>query len=566
MKTRLKIPFYFSDKMKRRQTPIYSALIDVAISVPEVRSILVPSLPETISDNGIAPIERDGVANIPGSQDSDAHTLAAPTATEVCVSEPEGSIPTLTSASPVIRLSRTSHNFGQVLVGDHEYWILALHNEGENEGIIIDVSGLPLRGFSLLELPALPFTIPPHGSRVIPVRYAPDLAEHTAVACLSITTDDPDFTIQEVLLTGTGVTAPRNEAGFNVVATEKRIEAAKMHSQGTICPRCKQMGVPRRRPRKTWMRLIPFSKHFECGNCEARFLSIFGGITKMPLTRLSKAQGVVQTDLTFSTKSHSKERGHWSGKVRKSLTLAGVSLVILALSSFIIYLDFGGQALQEHSRKFLQFLRITSVPQDTLVTSEPKHSPEGELVSNSPNRTNLPKPEEKKEAPAILTDEGKSQVANIPAEVTPSPEQESLESSAQPSQIKIKKGETLSKIIAQHYPENQQVGLIAIMLANPEISEDYMIYAGQVIKLPQLELTDNIIKLQDSFYYGLYGRYYSENDLKKHTLWLDKINVKFIVRNAKDPSGRNVHLVILGGYEKKEDLKITYQNIKTKSE
>jgi len=212
----MKIQFYFSDKMKRRQTPIYSALIDVAISVPEVRSILVPSLPETISDNGIAPIERDGVANIPGSQDSDAHTLAAPTATEVCVSEPEGSIPTLTSASPVIRLSRTSHNFGQVLVGDHEYWILALHNEGENEGIIIDVSGLPLRGFSLLELPALPFTIPPHGSRVISVRYAPDLAEHTAVACLSITTNDPDFTIQKVLLTGTGVTAPRNEAGFNV--------------------------------------------------------------------------------------------------------------------------------------------------------------------------------------------------------------------------------------------------------------------------------------------------------------------------------------------------------------
>jgi hypothetical protein len=147
----MKIKFYFSDKLKRRQRPIYSALIDVAISVPEA------------------------------------------------------SIPTLTSASPVIRLSRTSHNFGEVLVGDYEYWILALHNEGDNEGIISDISGLPLMGFSLLELPALPFTIPPHKSRFIPVRYAPDLAEHTAVACLSITTNDPDFTIQKVLLTGTGV-------------------------------------------------------------------------------------------------------------------------------------------------------------------------------------------------------------------------------------------------------------------------------------------------------------------------------------------------------------------------
>ena len=212
----MKIYFYLLYKMKRRQTPIYSALIDVAISVPEVRSILVPSLPDAISDNGTAPIERNGVANIPGSQDSDAHTLVTPTATEVCVSEPEASFPTLTLASPVIKLSRTSHNFGEVLVGDHEYWILALHNAGEGEGIISDVSGLPLRGFSLLELPALPFTIPPHGSRVIPVRYAPDLAGHKVVACLSITTNDPDFTIKKVLLTGTGVTAPRNELGCNV--------------------------------------------------------------------------------------------------------------------------------------------------------------------------------------------------------------------------------------------------------------------------------------------------------------------------------------------------------------
>ena len=155
----MKIHFYLSDKMKRRQTPIYSALIDVAISVPKLRSISAPSLPETISDNAIAPIERDGVANIPGSQDSDVHTLAAPTATEVCVSEPEASLPTLPSASAVIRLSRSSHNFGEVLVGDYEYWIFTLANEGENEGIISDVSGLPLGGFSLLELPGLPFTM-----------------------------------------------------------------------------------------------------------------------------------------------------------------------------------------------------------------------------------------------------------------------------------------------------------------------------------------------------------------------------------------------------------------------
>ena len=69
------------------------------------------------------------------------------------------------------------------------------------------------------------------------------------------------------------------------------------------------------------------------------------------------------------------------------------------------------------------------------------------------------------------------------------------------------------------------------MLANPEISNNYLIYAGQVLKLPQLDPTDKIIKLQDNFYYGLYGRYYSDKDFKKHTLWLDKKNVKYLVKN-----------------------------------
>ena len=195
---------------RRRQTPIYSALINVAISVPEVRSIHITLIPETISDNGIAPIKRNGVANIPGSQDFPAHTLAAPTPKEVRVSEPEISIPMLTSASPVIRLSRTSHNFGEVLVGDYEYWILTLHNEEENEGIISEISGLPSEGFSLFEPPTLPVTLPPHGSQIIIVRYAPDVAGEKSVASLSITSNDPYFPVQKVLLTGTGLTAPQH--------------------------------------------------------------------------------------------------------------------------------------------------------------------------------------------------------------------------------------------------------------------------------------------------------------------------------------------------------------------
>jgi hypothetical protein len=213
----MNIYLYLLDKLKRRQTLIYLPLIESSIKLNNSSiswNFICHDIYPPNNKYDIAPIGRAGVANIPGSQASHGHTLAAPAATEVSGAEPEAS--RLTSASPVIWLSRTSHNFGEVLVGDNEYWILTLHNEGENEGIVSDISGLPLGGFSLLELPALPFTIPPHGSRILTVKYAPDLAEHPEVACLSITTNDPNFTIQKVLLTGTGVNAPRNQVGCYV--------------------------------------------------------------------------------------------------------------------------------------------------------------------------------------------------------------------------------------------------------------------------------------------------------------------------------------------------------------
>ena len=335
-----------------------------------------------------------------------------------------------------------------------------------------------------------------------------------------------------------------------------------MSGHGGICPRCKQGELSRRRHRKFWMRLIPGSKHVECGNCAARFLSIFGGIMILPLIRLKEAQSVSQNDLTSSTQSPRKERSDRFRKFCKSLTLLTAGLVILALGSFISYQGYGRKALQQISHRFLQLLPIGSTPQDGLVISEPKNFPEGELFLD---RANLPKPEEQKEAPSVLPDGGKSPPANIPFGVAPSPEQESLASATQPSQIEIKRGESLARILTQHYPENEQIGLVAIILANTEISKNDSIYPGQILKLPKLNSTDKTFQLQDNNYYILYGRYYSDTDFKKHVLWLKKKEVRFLVRNTKDSEGRYVHRVILGGYETKIDLEKALLSIKTKS-
>jgi hypothetical protein len=162
--------------MKDEQEPIYSACIDLQRWTPKSRSLSAPSRPETPDGQSLLPPARGGAG-----------------------------LPPLPGAAAAIRLSRTSHDFGEVCVGEDEYWLLALHNEAEQESKVYDLSGLPSAGFSLFDPPALPFSLPPHGSRIIIVRYAPVLAGDSSAAALSITTNDPHFPVHRVLLTGAGV-------------------------------------------------------------------------------------------------------------------------------------------------------------------------------------------------------------------------------------------------------------------------------------------------------------------------------------------------------------------------
>ncbi len=183
------------------------------ISGPKKKETSAPPQPELVSVNGISPDKPDGVGTPSVSPVSQANALMAPPATGGRAAEADAISPPLTSASTAIRFVGASHDFGEVLVGGYEYWILSLHNEGDIEGIISEISGLPVGEFSLVEPPALPFIIPPRVSLALSVRYAPILAGHKSVAHLSITTNDRDFPTQRVLLTGRGVTSPRKLDG-----------------------------------------------------------------------------------------------------------------------------------------------------------------------------------------------------------------------------------------------------------------------------------------------------------------------------------------------------------------
>ena len=112
----------------------------------------------------------------------------------------------------------------------------------------------------------------------------------------------------------------------------------------------------------------------------------------------------------------------------------------------------------------------------------------------------------------------------------------------------------LSSIAAKHYPFNRKLGLVAIILANPEITSEDIILTGQDLYLPKMDDT-GVIMLNDNRYYFLYKRYEDISKMNKAVSILQERQCRFLVRKTEHPYVGKVYRIFLGGYEKEEDLK-----------
>jgi hypothetical protein len=115
-------------------------------------------------------------------------------------------------------------------------------------------------------------------------------------------------------------------------------------------------------------------------------------------------------------------------------------------------------------------------------------------------------------------------------------------------------GESLGRIANRSYPANNKLGLVALILANPEIDNENKIFAGQALYLPEINFPKETIRLKDQGFYAVYGLYQSAASLKKDTVWLEKKQVHFVIRDTTGTRGMVVHRVFLGGYETEEEL------------
>ncbi len=141
-------------------------------------------------------------------------------------------------------------------------------------------------------------------------------------------------------------------------------------------------------------------------------------------------------------------------------------------------------------------------------------------------------------------------------------EAEKLESS---SYRITKEDKSLTSIAARRYPGHEKMGIEAIILANPEIANENLIYPGQILHLPQIDFADNRIRWGDGLFYAPYGRYYSPLSLQRDLAWLEKEKVRYVVRKTRGTDGRTLHRVFLGGYETEGDLQEVQKGMVKKS-
>ena len=129
----------------------------------------------------------------------------------------------------------------------------------------------------------------------------------------------------------------------------------------------------------------------------------------------------------------------------------------------------------------------------------------------------------------------------------------------------VQVGESLTRIVDRNYPENQKMGMVAVILANPAIASEDTIHPGQILYLPEINFAKQTIRLENNLLYAIYGTYRSAEDLKEDATWLAKKKVHFIVRDTKDFRGNAVHRVFLGGYATEEELEKALGDVETET-
>jgi type II secretory pathway predicted ATPase ExeA len=120
----------------------------------------------------------------------------------------------------------------------------------------------------------------------------------------------------------------------------------------------------------------------------------------------------------------------------------------------------------------------------------------------------------------------------------------------------------LLKIAAARYPENREPGYDAIILANPQINDEDVIYKGQMLILPIVDKNSKLVTLPNKQHYAMFQRYYNSSQMQKDLAKIKDLGLKFTIRETTLYGDHRVYRIFLGGYDSKAELQKAMELVK----
>jgi general secretion pathway protein A len=379
---------------------------------------------------------------------------------------------------------------------------------------------------------------------------------------------------------------------------EHRLEKAGSRFDRCFAPGCEKLlwkltaGVPRR------------INHL----CDtALLICLTKGLTQITPETLKKAQDALKTDQICTTRLSFLPSTLSFGKLRKFLVPAMAGLLLIASWGMLGSADFQagiGRIFQKvwsgtagavqsrvsptgAGREGSPGAAATKAPDQTpplAIAAAPSPSgpavspsalapvapaqlspPQPEAISTPPSSTGSPLEAEKK-TPALVAEEAPEvkitspapagQGAPVPPE-SPKAAADQASSRVQasrPWQVQVEYNDNLTLIANRWFPGQRELGLVALVLANPQTLNSNLIHPGQKLNLPLIDPDNQTIQMKEGIFFAPWGKYPSIPSLQKALSSLTQQNVRYTVINNDTSKGPISYQVLIGAYASREDL------------
>jgi type II secretory pathway predicted ATPase ExeA len=322
-----------------------------------------------------------------------------------------------------------------------------------------------------------------------------------------------------------------------------------------------------------------------CDN--ALLITMTEGQRQVNRQALKTAEEAIQTDRILTAKAWRGKAGSLFGRSGKLWVPLGVGAVLVLLGIISVLLGFwpGKPRLLPQFNKTLEHHWVETIPNPMLpeIKAEltPKTTPEPVIpkATELPHSKPLISPDQKspenqapdfEKGPLGVKPSGlyqKEPLGPVREEVNQT-DPLSVAENPQSAPLSLprvipQEGETLTRIAHRQYQEDQRLGLVAIILQNPDVTNEDIIQAGEALYLPKINFKNQTIQLKDHYFYALYGRYTSTESLKKAVAGLTVKKIKFIIRDSTNRSGNLIQRIFLGGYGAAADLEKALASLKT---